>query len=164
MAGRPLERYPKRHVISFRVNDPDMAALQYLADQIKRPGERFNDAIGRVIRDVLLKSAEKSYLAQRERIERGKVSVAVTCEDLDKRRKKYREEFYSGAKWARKKGATESPQRVELASPSVIAVARPEAAHTERADAGEATAKIENLDSPSGSLPQRGSESAGKFE
>lgn len=162
--GRPLEKYPKRYAISFRVNDPDMAALRFFAEQVKRPGETFNETLGRVVRDVLLKSAEKQYLAQRERIERGKVAVAITLEDVDKRRKKYREDFLRAAVWARNEGERNSPERVALASPSVVAVARSEAAHTEITADWEATTKTDNLASPSGAPARSAGESTGKLE
>lgn len=112
--GRPVEKYPKRNAIAFRVSDPDLAAMKYLADQCKHPGETFIETLGQLIRELLIQSAEKAYLAQRERLERGKIPVSLTREEVDKRRQKYRAELMAGASWARKRGATESPERVKF--------------------------------------------------
>lgn len=111
--GRPLEKYPKRNAIAFRVSDPDLAALQYLADQAKHPGETFNETLSRLIRELLIRAAEKSYFARRERLERDKIAVSLTKEQIEKRRKKYREDLMNGAKWAMKNGMTQTPPRSE---------------------------------------------------
>lgn len=111
--GRPLEKYPKRNAIAFRVSDPDLAALQYLADQAKHPGETFNETLSRIIRELLIRAAEKSYIMRRERLERDKIAVSVTREQIEKRRKKYREDLMNGARWAMKNGMAQSPLRSE---------------------------------------------------
>lgn len=109
--GRPLERFPKRNAIAFRVSDPDLAALQYLADQMKKPGETFNETLARVIRGLLIKSAEKAYIARREKLEHAKIGVSITREQVEKRRKKYRADLMQGAIWAKKHAETNCPVR-----------------------------------------------------
>jgi len=116
--------------------------LKTLVEKIRKDDERFSETLGRVIKGVILHEAEKLTKALRET---PKPSVTVTVEDVEKRRDESR------------KGSPEI-----AFNPSVVA--RPIGATHENTERGQATAKIENSYSPSGSAAQRAAESAEKFE
>ena len=144
--ARPRSDNPKRNIVAFRLTDVELAFLKTAANRVKLEGEKFPETVGRIIRTVLLTEAKRQFNTLRE-MEKNheKPVITLTVEDVEKRRELSRKCPPSFA-----------------SNPSVVA--RPCGATQDNTERGQATAKIENWASPSGSLPQRGSESAGKIE
>lgn len=89
--ARPVKKYPKRNVVSFRLTDPEIAALRFLAEQVKKEGETFNDTVGRFIKNAIKKAAEQQYAEWKMFYYDATVNVSVSQETPDDRRRRYRE-------------------------------------------------------------------------
>lgn len=140
--ARPRTTNPRRNLVSFRLTDSEYAFLKTTVERMGKDGEKFSETLGRVIKGVLIMEAERQLKLLREK---EKPCVTLTVEDIEKRRELARKCSPSFA-----------------LNPSVVA--RPDGATHDNTERGQATAKIENLASPSGSAAQRAAESAGKFE
>lgn len=178
--ARPVKKFPKRNVISFRLNDPELAALRYLAEQVARPGETFNATIARYLKNAIKQGAEQRYADWRAACDTfGETNVSVSLDRPDDRRKAYRryvaelraqtgEVFKAAEREAPERATFEksaSPEKStspgSFAFPSVVVSLAPGAAHTPNTESGEPTAKTENLARPAGGAV---GDSAGKLE
>ena len=166
--ARPLNKYPRRNVVSFRLSDPEFEVIQYLVDQCKNDGETFGETVGRIVKSSIMVAAQKRFLAFRETMEKSNAPhISLTREEIEGRRQRYLQEFTRACYAREEEAKRKAPRRVERAefALSSVVVARPEeGAQLQAEERGQATEKIENLASPSGSEAQRASESAGKLE
>lgn len=126
--GRPLNKYPRRNVVSFRLSDPEYEVIQYLVDQCKTAGETFGETVGRIVKSSIMTAAQRKYLAFREMMEKQNAPhISVTVEELEARRKKYAQEFRQACVTRESQAKNKAPRRAnssELAISSVV-VARP---------------------------------------
>lgn len=187
--ARPVVKWPKKNVVTFRLSDPEYAALKFYAKHLAFNGESFSDTLSRILRDFIEHAAVKQ-LEFIHNVTDGP-GVALPKDKPAERRKRYALQIRKAADVVKKSvedGLTiqddvptlvdvamsrmdeglasrvKLTSHVELANPAFdVSLALRGGTHDNTGD-GEPTAKTQNLASASASVGQRPTESAGKIE
>ncbi len=187
--ARPVVKWPKKNVVTFRLSDPEYAALKFYARHLSHDGESFSDTLSRVLRDFIEHAAVKQ-LEFIHNVTDGP-GVALPKDKPAERRKRYALQMRKAAEVVKK--AVEDGLTIQEDVPTLVDVAMARAnekltshekftsqgsfanpafdvslalrggTHYNTGD-GEPTTKTLNFASPSGAAGQRPAESAGKIE